>query len=259
MATCAQIATQVLQICKAPGFTTAFDTAFQAVLDEMCETYDWEATKVLFSGTLSPTQAVTNPNYVQGQGPYDLPPNYLRMEKNTFVYYVNGLPYPLISFDDADYAIQVQQVGVASLPRNYRTDLSDPAQPVFYTYPPTIGSYAYEGFCYVRMPAVGSGQTAATGWAAGSALPSVSGVTPWFPNTSYLINRTAGEVMRVTGDTRADSFLGKNRNGTGAQDILERINQMKDDRASRAQRITFDRRRFGNKYSSLPDTKNIWG
>lgn len=259
MLTCAAIIAQVLDICKAPGFTSQADIAFQAVLDEMCETYDWEATKVLFSGTLSPTQVPTNPNYVAGQGPYSLPTNYLRMEKETFVYYITGLPYPLISFDDAGYQLQVQQIGVASLPRNYRTDLSNPAQPVFYTYPPTIGAYPYEGFCYVRMPAVGSGVTAATGWVSGTQAPHLSNVQPWFPNTSYLITRTAGEVMATTGDQRRAQFLGKNKNETGAADLLEKILQMKDDRNSHAQRITLDRRRFGQRYQSLPDTKNIWG
>lgn len=258
-----QIIALALQDAKAPGYTSQAGQLLNAVLTELCETYDWQAAKVTFTGTLNPGVAAANPNLIPGNGPYNLPSGatgqYLRMALDDFVYFFNGLPYPLTAWDEAEFDVQPQQVGIASLPRAYFTDLSNPAQPVFYIYPPPNGAYPYQGKCHVRMPDIGSNVTAATGWVSGPSAPEVSAVVPWFPNTTYLRVRVAGEVMRITGDRRMKEFLGRNGDGTGAQDILERLTQMVDDKTNRAQRITLDRRRFGSAYRSLPDTKNIFG
>lgn len=263
MLTSAQIIAIACTDARLPGYATLSNgpagQKLNAILSELSETYDWEATKVLFNGNLNPAVLSTNPNLVPGQGPTNLPANYLRMVPNTFVWFFSGIPYPLTPWDDAEFDATVQQVGIASLARSYITDLSNPAQPVFFVYPPTNGAYPYQGRCHVRMPDIGSNVVAATGWAAGAQAPEISAVVPWFPNTTYLSTRLTGELMRTTGDRRMHEFLGKNRDGTGAQDILERILQMKDDRESRAQTIKLDRRRFGSSYRSLPDTKNLPG
>ena len=258
--TSAQIVARALEIAKVPGFTLQAGQALIAALSELCETYDFEATKVSFNGTLNPAVVNTDPNIVPGQGPTALPAGYLRMKKNTFVWLFSGVPYPLINMDDEDYDQQVQQVGIASLARDYITDLSNPSNPTFTIYPPTNGAYPYRGRCHIRMPDIGSSAVAsATGWIPGVAPPEMSAVVPWFPNTTYLIQRVAGDVMRITGDQRWERFLGKNRDGTGAQDILERLLQMVDDKASRAQKISLDRRTFRNNQAGLRDTKNIFG
>lgn len=255
-----QIIALALQDAKVPAFTAQAGQLLNAVLSELCETYDFEATKASFFGNLNPAvQNNVDPNLIAGQGPTPLPSNYLRMVPDSFVYFVAGVPYPLTPWDDTEFDVQPQQVGIASLPRTYITDLSNPVVPVFFIYPPTNGNYPYKGRCHVRMPDIGSNVTAATGWKSGPQAPEVSPVVPWFPNTTYLRTRVAGEVMRLTGDRRMNEFLGKNGNGTGAQDILERLLQMKDDRTNRAQRIKLDRRRFGSAYRNLPDTKNIFG
>lgn len=264
MLTSAQIIAIACQDARVPGLATQSNgTAGQkliAILSELCETYDWEATKVSFNGNLNPAvQDTGNPNIIAGQGPTALPAGYLRMIKDTFVYYFSGIPYPLIPWDDPEFDATVQQVGVASLPRAYITDLSNPTNPVFFISPPTNGAYPYAGRCHVRMPDIGSNTVAATGWNSGAQPPEASAVVPWFPNTTYLTTRLTGELMRTTGDRRTKEFLGKNRDGTGAQDILDRILQMKDDRESRAQTIKLDRRRFGSSFRNLPDTKNLPG
>lgn len=261
MLTSQQIIALALQDARAPGFTSQAGQLLNAVLSELCETYDWEATKVLFTGNLNPAVVAVSPNVVPGQGPTPLPTNYLRMVPKTFVWFFNGIPYPLVAIDDDEFDTQVQQVGIASLAREYITDLSDPGAPVFYIYPPTNGAYPYQGRCHVRMPDIGSNTAAATGWNAGAAPPETSAVIPWFPNTTYLRQRVAGEVMKITGDDRWQRFLGKNGDGTGCQDILDRLLQMADDKESRSQRVQLDRRRFGgaSQYSRLPDTKNIFG
>lgn len=252
-----QIIALACQDAKVPGWTQQAGQHLIAVLDELCETYDWEATKVSFNGVLNPGVAARSPNDVAGSGPTNLPANYLRMVPRTFVYFFNGIPYPLTDWDDADFDMQVQQVGIASLPSNYITDLSNPAQPVFFVYPPTNGAYPYQGRCHVRMPDIGSGVIAATGWDSGKNPPETSAVIPWFPNTTYLRTRVAGELMKSTGDKRMSEFLGKGPEG--AQGILERIAQMADDKNSRAQKVSLDRRTFRPNQAGLPDTKNIFG
>lgn len=249
-----------------PGWAAASGAALQAVLDELCQTYDFDANKASFFGNFNPALKVpatpasqSNPNLIPGNGPYPLPTNYLRMRKKTFQYWFNGMPFRLGSEDDDEFDASVQQIGIADLPRWYITDLSNPQAPTFYVYPPPNAAYAYQGRCTILMPAIGSNLTAANGWVAGNTPPESSAVIPWFPNTTYLRTRVAGELMRTTGDRRADRFLGKNNDGTGAQDILDRLLQAKDDTWSRAQRITLDERRFGKRYPNLPDTKNIFG
>src|SRR5260221_191997 len=105
---------------------------------------------------MNPAVVNTDPNIVPGQGPTNLPAGYLRMKKNTFVWLFSGVPYPLINMDDEDYDQQVQQVGIASLARDYITDLSNPGNPTFTIYPPTNRAYPYRGRCHIRMPDIGS-------------------------------------------------------------------------------------------------------
>jgi len=253
-----QIIALACQDAKVPGWTQQAGQHMIAVLDELCETYDWEATKVNFNGALNPAVQAVDPNIVAGQGPSALPAGYLRMVPRTFVYLFNGVPYPLTNWEDADFDSQVQQVGIASLARDYITDLSNPAAPVFFIYPPTNGAYPYRGRCHIRMPDIGSSAAASlTGWVPGVNPPESSAVIPWFPNTTYLRTRIAGELMKGTGDKRAAEFLGKGPEG--AQGILDRLLQMVDDKQSRAQKISLDRRTFRYNQQGLPDTKNIFG
>lgn len=270
MWTCAQIVAQACQDALVPAWTAQAGAKLQMILDELCETYNFEGAKTAFYGSFNPALNVPttppsqdNPNLVPGNGPYALPSDYLRMRKQDFVYWFNGVPYPLVAYEEYEFDRQVQQVGIASLPTTYYTDLSDPNNPVFYIYPPPNAAYPYQGKCQIRMPAVGSNTSgtaiASNGWDPGPNPPQSSSVVPWFPNTSYLLIRLTGEMMRSTGDQRWRQMLGKNRDGTGAQDILERITQAVDDKWKMAQRITLDQRHFGPRWAALPDSKNLFG
>ena len=61
--------------------------------------------------------------------------------------------------------------------------------------------------------------------------------------------------MRITDDERSDRFLGDGP--AGAQGILRRYLELKDDSSNRAKTVKLDRRQFGRKFSTLPNTKTI--
>ena len=255
-----QIIALSLQDARVPGFTQGAGQLLNAILSEICETYNFEWSKSAFFFNLNPSLTPTNPNQVIGNGPYPLPSDYLRMRRRGVQYWFNGLPYQLVGDDEDEFDLQVQQIGIASLPRQFWTDVS--TQPCgLYIYPPPNGAYAAQAKYQCLMPDIGSGVTSTNGWAAGTAAPEVSSVVPWFRNTTYLRTRLSGEIMRITGDKRTTEFLGKNGNGTGAQDILDRLLPMANDNMDRAQRVKLDQRRFGgaSAYNRLPDTKNIFG
>lgn len=74
---------------------------------------------------------------------------------------------------------------------------------------------------------------------------------PWFPNEGFLITELAGRMMQFAGDDRSDGFLRQ------AQIRLGKYIQKSDDKTNRSQQVTLDRRRFGTRYSRLPNTKTI--
>ena len=87
------------------------------------------------------------------------------------------------------------------------------------------------------------------------ASPETSATVPWFPNQAYLKTRLAGELMQIADDDRASAFLGES--DTGAQGLLKRYLNLKDDRTNRAETVKLDRRTFGPAFNKLPNTKTI--
>ena len=79
--------------------------------------------------------------------------------------------------------------------------------------------------------------------------------TPWFPNSTYLYTRVAGELMKISNDDRWTAFLGSQEGG--AADLLGDYLKMKDDPETAMKTVQLDRRRFGNTLSNLKNTKTI--
>ena len=72
----AQICSVAQQISKTPGFSTQAGYQYNAILEELAESYDFDIQKVTnFSIT-------TNTAYGTSQGPYNLPADYLRSAKD---------------------------------------------------------------------------------------------------------------------------------------------------------------------------------
>lgn len=244
----AQIVTQATLIAKCPGYIQLAGQLLNAALSDLCQTYDFEVARGTFYFNFQPGLIAPVGNSIFGSGPYPLPADYLRAQKDGVFWTLLGVPYFLTSCDISEFDMQVQQAGVQSYPYLYATDLSlsdeaanGDATPVMYVYSPPSGAYPVTVRYYRQMPDIATPETSAT--------------VPWFPNQQYLITRLAGELMRITGDDRQAQFLGEGPDG--AQGILRRYLELKDDRSSRAQRITLDRRRFGRNWSRLPNSKTV--
>ncbi len=221
---------------KCPGYTSQSGELLNAVLQELCQTYDLDVTRGTHVFNFNPA-SVGDPDYpnVQpGAGPYDLPADFLRMcnDKDN-IWFLNGVPYPMIPVDISEYDNFVQQTNLQSYPYIAATDMStappNGANPKMVVWPPASGAYQ----CMLRyrrqMPDI--------------TTPETSSTVPWFPNSQYLRTRLAGELMKITNDDRWQAFLGDSP--SGAQGILNRYLKLKDDSTNRAKMVTLDRRQFG--------------
>lgn len=237
------IIARACQMAHAPGYVAAGADLLNMVLGDLCETYDFALARGVFDFVFDPGLLS---NY--GSGPYALPADYLRTSgssgstgaQKSSIWFLQGVPYPMVPVDLAEFDMQVQQAGLQSYPWLWATDMSQ-SPPVGYAYPPPSGSYPVQIRYQRQMPDIPSAATSA--------------VVPWFPNQAYLITRVAGEVMRITDDTRYEKFLGKGPEG--AQGILERYLMLKDDDTNRSKTVQLDRRTFARQFSKLPNTKTI--
>lgn len=248
--TAAQIVTTATQIAKCPNFTTQAGNLLNAVLSDLCQTYDFDTAQKFTTINLG----VTNPTFFGppswqsfGIGPFPLPADYLRAKDEKSVFYtINGVPYHLVPIDLTEFDELVQTAGINNFPTTYATDTSQAAVtalggPALYAWPPPNGVYVTSVRYYSQLPDI--------------ANPATSAVIPWFPNQNYLITRLAGELMKITDDDRASLFLGESE--VGASGILTKYLKLKDDASSRAQTVKLDRRRFGNSEATLRNTKLI--
>lgn len=238
-----QIINLACQDAKVPGFTDQAAGLLNMILSDLCQTYDFDAAKGTFSFNFQPGLVTSSkyPNVQPGGGPYPLPADFLRMvDEKDAVWFLQGVPYPMIPCDLSEYDNFVQQAGLQSYPYIFATDMSS-SPPNLLVWPPASGAYP----CTIRyrrqMPDIVQAAT--------------SGTVPWFPNQSYLRVRLAGELMRISDDERYKDFLGAG--DWGAQGILTRYLKEKDDSTDRAQTVKLDRRRFGNNFNGLPNTKTI--
>lgn len=248
--TAAQIIATTTQIAKCPNFTTQAGNLLNAVLSDLCQTYDFDTAQKFTTLNLG----VTNPTFFGppswqsfGIGPFPLPADYLRAKDEKSVFYtINGVPYHLVPIDLTEFDELVQTAGINNFPTTYATDTSQAAVtalggPALYAWPPPNGVYATTIRYYSQLPDI--------------ANPATSAVVPWFPNQNYLITRVAGELMKITDDDRASLFLGESE--VGATGILTKYLKLKDDSSSRAATVKLDRRRFGNSEATLRNTKLV--
>jgi len=244
-----QICALATQIAKCPGYVVQAGQFLNTTLQDLCQNYDLDAALGTFLFNLISASTVVSSSLLSpAAGPYLLPSDYLRTQakdgKDEFFYMINGVPYPLIQITKAEYDWLVQTPGFMSYPYNYATDLSQtPAQ--LWVWPPASGSYPCTLRSYRLMQDITS--------------PESSTVVPWFLNTQILINSVAGKLMQITGDVRADAYLGDDddRAPMGAGTLLRKYLKNVEDRESAVHTVGKDRRRWGRPFDRLKNTKQI--
>lgn len=238
--TAAQIVSLSCQDAAVPGYTSQAGQLLNLVLQDLCENWDFDAAKgttVFNFSPQAPTVPNLYPNVEPGGGPYVLPADFLRMvDDRDCTWYLNGVAYPMIPCDLSEYDNLIQQTNLQSYPYIFATDVSQsPAN--LLVWPPASGSYQ----CLIRyrrlMPDI--------------VAPETSSAIPWFRNTNYLRTRLSAEMMGIADDSRREEWLNR------ATMMLQAHLKNKDDDGDRAICVRLDRRRFGNSFSSLKNTKTI--
>lgn len=239
--TAAQIVTLACQEAKCPGFTSQAGQFLNLTLQDLCQDYDLAAATGAFAFNFNSATG-------QGSGPYTLPADYLRTQvidgKDTFLYIINGVPYPLIQVTLSEYKWLVQTPGFQSYPYNYATDLSQ-SPPQLFVWPPASGAYAASMGYYKLMPDI--------------ATPENSAVVPWFRNTQVLIRSVAGRLMGLTGDSRQMEYMGEDpeKYPNSWKAILDAWLKNASDREGAVKTVGKDRRRWGRPFDQLKNSKQI--
>lgn len=241
--TAAQIVTQATQTAKVPSWTAQAGQLMNMVLNELCTDYDLAVNRKTFNFTFNSSAGV---NY----GPYTLPTDWLRADKNDVFYTIQGVKYVLIAQTLAQFNAQVQQPGLAQYPEYFAVDNSPIATqgaPVMFIWPPAAGSYPVTAVYFAQMPDI--------------TAPESSGTIPWFPLQLYILRRVTGELMLMSGDDRAQMFLGGStpQGGStflGAAAILNRYLKNEGDTQA-VKQVTLDRRSFSPSWKDAPNTKTI--
>ena len=254
----AQICSLALQTAHTPGWTAQAGQLLNSILADLCQTYDFAICRgtVSFTFATGLNASAEFPNIVAGSGVYTLPTDYLRACKDEVMWFNQGVPYPMISCDLAEFDWMVQQSGNQAYPYLYTTDMSQ-SPPLAVVWPGASGAYPVMVRYQRQMADIGSGVAPVNGntWNPGTTAPESAPVVPWFPNQQYLLTRLSGELMRIADDPRFSAFLGDG--ASGAEGILRKYLLLKDDYSNRAKRVTLDRRRFSRPFSQLPDTKRV--
>lgn len=235
--TAAQIVALACQVAKCPGFTSQAGQLLNNILDDLCRNYDFDLAKTVANFTFS-----TSIN--GGAGPFPLPDDFLRADINDVFYTIQGVPYVMVAIDNNEYDALVQTSGFNSYPTFYTTIMTE--QPFgMKVWPPASGAYPVTMRYRRLMPPI--------------TTPETSTAVPWFPMQTYLRQRLTGELCQLTDDDRWEMFLSDNEDAhpNGAGVVLRKYLKMKDDQANRPKTVTRDRRRFGNNFSQLPNTKQV--
>lgn len=242
----AQICTLARQAASCPGFTVQSGQILNVILQELCQTYDFDVARKTFYFNFNPGLTSVVGNSIYGSGPYPLPADFLRCAEPKSVFWtLLGVPYPMIPIDLAEFDMAVQQAGLQAYPYWFCTDLSlgDETQqglavPSAYVYPPPSGAYPVTVRYYAQMADIAS--------------PELSATAPWFPNTQYLRTRLTAELMAISDDERALAYVQQ------SEEILTRYLRLKDDKSNRSISVKLDRRSFnGNNFARLRNTKQI--
>ena len=231
-----QIVSLACQIAKCPAYTVQAGQFLNTMLQSLAQDFDFDVIRKTFNFNFN-TGGPFN-GYAAGSGPNPLPTDFLRAHRNGVFYFINGVPYTLIGFTQAEFDQFVQQPGQQAYPYAYYIDVSVVPNNL-YCWVPAAGAYPVTLRYNPQMADI--------------TTPESSTTIPWFPNTDYLIDGVAGRLMKITNDDRMGVYMGQ------ADANLTAYLKMKDDpETPGVNRVKLDRRFFGNtQWSKLPNTKNI--
>lgn len=238
--TAAQIIDLATQIGQCPGFTSQALSFLNAILQEIAQDYDFQVIRKSYEFTFS-TSASGN-GYAAGSGPNPMPSDFLRLHRTGSFYQIFNVPYKLVGVTQEEFDSFVQQPGLASYPYLAYVDVTQVAgqEPGLYVWPPASGAYPATIRYNPQMPDITD-----------------TSQVPWFPNSTYLYTRLAGELMKVTNDDRWQQFLSDEDGKGGAGDLLRRYLTMKDDPETAVKAVTLDRRLFKPNIATVRNTKTI--
>lgn len=119
-------------IAKAPNYSALALNALNGLLSDLCEHHDFAVARGVFNFTFNQTLVTTGGGNIVTSGPNPLPLDYLRTSgssgssgtQKSSIWYLQGVPYPMIPCDLAEFDVQVQQAGIQSYPWLWATDMS---------------------------------------------------------------------------------------------------------------------------------------
>lgn len=218
--TSTQIIDRVCAIAKAPGFRTQAGQYLNSVLDNLCQTHDFDyirQTTIISADSSSAS--------------YDLPSDYLRGRE--VFYSVNGTIFWCDQMDFADYDRLFQGPGISNYPTNYATDVGTTPYTIYFYPPPAVPIDVTVRYQPRRDDIT---------------TPESSSDVPWFLDQRYLITKTAADLMQETDDARAERYLQR------AEGMLKALLLMDDDNEGYARSVKLDPLKFRGG-SSLKATK----
>lgn len=250
--TSAQIVSQACQEARTPGMTAQAGQKLNAILSDLCQSYDFVLAKKTYNFNFNASQINAG-----GQAYQNLPSNFLRSIRYESFYIISGVPYPMIQCELGEFDMLVQQAGNANFPVFYTTDMSltgttnsatgsgGAAVPVMLFWEVPSGGYPVTLRYYSQMDDIDT--------------PESSSTVPWFPNQTYLIRRLAGEMMGMSDDERRNAYLSadEERYPEGAGVMLRKYLMLQDNPGEIVKTVQLDRRRFGTSFDRLRNTKQI--
>ena len=136
---CNQIIALAAEAAHSPGKITQGQQLLNSVLSDLAQIYDCAPARGQYVFNFDPSVTAPlplpqTPASQFGSGPYFMPADYLRLSgssgsvgaQRSFLWWLNGVPYPVIPSDLAEFDLQVQQSGLQSYVWLGATDMATP-------------------------------------------------------------------------------------------------------------------------------------
>ncbi len=216
--TAQKIVQKACAIAKAPGFVTQAGEYLNMILEDLCQTYDFDFIRETLTLNASPVAANGDSSLPIG---YSLASDHLRTRE--VFYYVNGEPFYLTQMPIEKYDQLYNGPGVSNYPTQYAIRTETTPYTIYFYEPLQIPLTIFVRY-QPLMPDI--------------ATPETSTTIPWFINQRYLVKKLAADLMNDVDDERQAKYE------EDAEKMLRLFLEMKDDKENYAQTIKLDRNVF---------------